>query len=298
MERVRGVVCKDAGGANLISHHIVNNPGKYIYCLEEPATSIFESNLGSLEIIPLDLLVENSQVIITGTGWQSELEWQAIRLGRLTGKEVITYLDHWVNYRERFSRNGEQVLPNSIWVSDDHAQSEILKIFPSANVELHKNYYLQSIQNEYQTYKILSSRNIDCDRIRILYLCEPIVTLDADKSSQIVLSEFDILEDFYSQISNLANVDITLRIHPSEKADKYKMLSFRFKQSLPNKISLAKDLSECDFVVGMDTYAMYLSDCLGLKTYSTKLNRFGYLTIPKGNIRPLKDLNLESFRYD
>ncbi len=296
--KVRGVVCKDAGGANLISHHILNNPSSYIYFLEEPAKSIFETNLGSLEIIPLELLIENSKQIITGTGWQSDLEWHAIKLGRLKAKEVITYLDHWVNYEERFCRNGEQVLPNSIWVSDDYARSEALRIFPNVHVELHKNHYLESIRKEHRSYRMKSPRNSPSGKIRILYLCEPIVTMNVEKPSSNGLSEVDVLRNFLSFIPDMANVELTLRLHPSENADKYRMFPFAFKRSLPHETPLAKDLSECDFVVGMDTYAMYLSDCLGIKTFSTKLYQFGHLTIPKGNIRPVEEIDFERSLYD
>jgi len=130
-------------------------------------------------------------------------------------------------------------------------------------------------------------------KIRILYLCEPIVTVNVEKPSSTGLSEVDLLSNFLSFIPDKANVEITLRLHPSENADKYRMVPIAFKRSLPHETALAKDLSECDLVVGVDTYAMYLSDRLGIKTFSTKLNQFGYLTIPKGNIRPIEEINFE-----
>ena len=31
---------------------------------------------------------------------------------------VCAYLDHWVNYKQRFILNKKLILPNEIWVSD------------------------------------------------------------------------------------------------------------------------------------------------------------------------------------
>ena len=34
------------------------------------------------------------------------------------GKKVISFLDHWVNYQERFTRNNNKYLPDEIWVGE------------------------------------------------------------------------------------------------------------------------------------------------------------------------------------
>ena len=48
----------------------------------------------------------------------------------------ISVLDHWVNYKERFIRGGELILPDEIWVCDNHALALAKKAFPGARVSL------------------------------------------------------------------------------------------------------------------------------------------------------------------
>ncbi len=65
--------------------------------------------------------------MLCGTSWQSDLEWRATELARRSGKRCVAYLDHWVNYRERFEREGELRLPDAIWVADLYADGGFAK---------------------------------------------------------------------------------------------------------------------------------------------------------------------------
>ena len=63
----------------------------------------------------------NSTCLISGTGWESSLEHHSRKIAAQKGIYNITLLDHWVNYNERFERDGDIVLPNEIWVTDGEA---------------------------------------------------------------------------------------------------------------------------------------------------------------------------------
>ena len=67
------------------------------------------------------MLPDTSSVVITGTGWSSDLEHQARKLAFSRNIPSVAVLDHWVNYRERFKRNGTSQLPGELWVSDAEA---------------------------------------------------------------------------------------------------------------------------------------------------------------------------------
>ena len=55
------------------------------------------------------------------TGTSSDYEKKAMLLARKYNKKVITYLDHWVEYRERFMIRNKIFRPDEIWVSDKYA---------------------------------------------------------------------------------------------------------------------------------------------------------------------------------
>ena len=65
--------------------------------------------------------INESNYVITSTSWQSNLEKEAIIISKKLGKYVISLIDHWVNYKERFILNGTLNLPNEIWVTDEYA---------------------------------------------------------------------------------------------------------------------------------------------------------------------------------
>ena len=118
-QKLVGIVCHDAGGAEIVSSYVVRNNLRAGYYLKGPATSIFERKLGIIKNSDsLFDLVKNSDWLLCGTGWQSDLEWSLIQEAKKQGKKVISFLDHWVNYQERFTRNNNKYLPDKIWVGE------------------------------------------------------------------------------------------------------------------------------------------------------------------------------------
>ena len=87
-------------------------------------------------------------MVLTSTSWQSKLELNAISYARSIGKKCISILDHWVNYRERFIREGELILPDEIWVCDNHAFALAKKTFPKIKIQKIKNYDLIEFKDE------------------------------------------------------------------------------------------------------------------------------------------------------
>ena len=113
-QKLVGIVCHDAGGAEIVSSYVVRNNLRAGYYLKGPAISIFEGKLGIIKNSDsLFDLVKNSDWLLCGTGWQSDLEWSLIQEAKKQGKKVISFLDHWVNYQERFTRNNKY-LPDEI----------------------------------------------------------------------------------------------------------------------------------------------------------------------------------------
>ena len=116
------VVCNDAGGANLIIawlkkrnlnvRPLVTGPARRLWKAAYPNSIIFNS---------LEEALDGTNFLIAGTGWASDLEFQAIKYAKLRNIYSIAVLDHWVNYQDRFVRCNITIYPNEIWVTDEYA---------------------------------------------------------------------------------------------------------------------------------------------------------------------------------
>ena len=138
-QKIVGVVCHDAGGAEIVSSYISLNDITAKYCLSGPAIKVFERKFGTIKNSSLVDMIDDVDWLLCGTSWQSSLEWNAIQKAKKQGKKIISFLDHWTNYPERFNRNDVIALPNEIWVGDIYAQEIAERCFPNIKIEfIHK----------------------------------------------------------------------------------------------------------------------------------------------------------------
>lgn len=267
------VIAHDAGGAEILSSYIRRQGLDCCFVLEGPARKIFERKLGLIETHPLEEAIHRSSSILCGTSWQSDIEFNAIKLARLLGKPSVAYLDHWVNYRNRFVRSGETILPDEIWVGDAMAEVMAKKIFPSVTVKLVDNPYLQDIRQELAA--IQSLRSSSPDAISVLYVCEPIsehALMRHGNARFWGYVEEEALRYFLSNISALGKPieRIRIRPHPSERAGKYSWVQAEF--DLPIEIGVARtlleEIAESDIVVGCESMAMVVALVAGKKVVS------------------------------
>lgn len=131
-----GIVSHDAGGAELLSNWLLSNHDtSYLYQLSGPAIEIFQKNLGAINLVSSAQLFDKCNSLICGTSWQSTLEVQAIKKFKKEGKRTVAFLDHWVNYRERFLLDNKLILPDEIWTADLYAEQIARKCFPSTMIK-------------------------------------------------------------------------------------------------------------------------------------------------------------------
>lgn len=254
------IVCHDAGGAELICAWAKNQNEPYFLVLEGPAIKIFERNLGNIKLESLEDAIINSNWVLCGTSWQSNLELEAIKLAKKKNKLVVSFLDHWVNYLERFSYNSEIVLPNKIWVGDVYAEKIANQVFPNFKIELKENFYFNDLKSKFDEINRISKyekKNI------FLYICEPIqehALLQHGNENYWGYTEVEALKYFLDNTDIFLELidEIWIRPHPSENSEKYKWAIGYNNQkiSITGNLPLFEEIAKASVIIGCESMAM------------------------------------------
>jgi len=257
---VIAVVSHDAGGAEILSSWLIRSPEQYCLVLDGPAKAIFQRKLGDYKITSLREAINICDWILCGTSWQSNLERQTIALAKTAGKRVVSFLDHWVNYRERFQEQGVTVVPDEIWVGDGEAEKMAKVNFPELPVVLKPNPYFQDLEIELSKIQVTPKNSNECS---VLYVCEPIrehAKLQHGDEHFFGYTEEDALQYLINNIGAIGtNVGtIKIRPHPSENKNKYSWArqAGKLMIEIGGDKTLLEEITEVDVVVGCSSMAM------------------------------------------
>lgn len=248
------VVAHDAGGAAILANYVAQEKVDALFVLAGPAVEIFRQRLGEVRTVSLSEALTACDWVLTGTGWQTDLEWQGIRQGRAAGKFVVTFLDHWVNYPERFARGGVTCYPNEIWVGDEYAAGLARKTLPELTIRQVGNPYFSHFVSEVERM----DRAVGAERLHgrnILFVCENI--------NREGFHQNDAIRYFMRNLDSLG-VEvgrILIRPHPSESVVKYAWVAEEFGRDirLSRGESLAEEVAASDIVAGCSSMAMALA---------------------------------------
>ena len=261
IEKKKLVVCSDPGGANCLASYLKAKKFNFIATLEGSAKKIFVDKFGK-KVKTVSLLegFKKTNHVITATSWKSNLEKKTIIIAKKYNIKVSTILDHWVNYKERFTLNNNLILPDEIYTQDNYAFSIAKKYFNNVKITKIPNYYLNSCLNELKSLKVSRVSNF-------LYLSEPI---QSHYKKGIIFENKRDYDEYQSLIFFLKNINkisdniekIKIRLHPSDKKNKYSKIIYKFKH-LPIEISktksLLKDISQSSIIFGCETMAMVIA---------------------------------------
>lgn len=288
------IVCHDAGGAELICAWVKNQNEAYSLVLEGPAIRIFERNLGNVNLLSLEDAIINSNWVLCGTSWQSNLEREAIRIAKKNDKLVISFIDHWVNYLERFIYNSEIVLPNEIWVGDYFAEKLAKQIFPNTKIELKENYYFLELKAQFDQLNLIAKRQKDTI---FLYICEPIeehALLQHGDKYYWGYTEFEALKFFLDNTDVfLEKVDeIWIRPHPSENPEKYNWVNSynSLNIRITGNASLYEEIAQASVIIGCESMAMVVGLLAGKRVVSSIPSNGRQCSLPFSEIENLQFL--------
>jgi hypothetical protein len=267
------IVSHDAGGAEILSSWVSRADCQASIAVAGPAESIFKLKCPQAEFLSLDEALAKSDWMLCGTGWQSSFELYAIARARAMGKKTVAFLDHWVNYIERFEEDGQRVLPDEIWVGDNYAERIARALFDQTPVLLQPNPYVEDLVAEIAETQTGRSRAVGN---RVLYVCEPIAEhalAQYGNEHHCGYTEHDALRFFLTNVVSLGRpVDaITIRPHPSERANKYHWASdfIALPVEFGAKRSLIEETLASDIVVGCESMAMVVGLLAGKRVIST-----------------------------
>lgn len=270
------IVSHDAGGAEIVSAWVRRHPEHSCeFILDGPAIDIFVRKIPGIKIkVPgfLSKTIEGVDFVLTGTSWASDLEKRAIALAKKKNICVASYLDHWINYLQRF-----KVLPDEIWVGDQEAFAIAKNVFEKSIIKLVPNLYFEDMRKEIGEFNMPISKN---GSRKILYVSEPIkehLTKDPDNKHLKGKDEYVLMEDFLKKLKQADNLEkIRIRLHPMEKQDKYSEIIRSF-NDLPIEIcpntSLVDDCIWADWVVGCESMAMVIGLLVSKPVFTVLENR-------------------------
>ena len=270
------VVACEAGASQILASMLARlNLSNVRFILEGPAIRIFENKFGPLFLEPLTGdLVRTFDLILTGTSLVPDLERRVIKLGREAGIRVCSVVDHWVNYRQRFTPvnggRGDAIFPDETWVCDEPAiAAAVREGLPEEHLRKIENYYFTGLQG----------KSWPAEPGRILYVCEPVfddVKLLTGNGNAWGYNEFELVSDFLRNLEKMDGVfkKAILRLHPNEPQDKYDELIAKYPGQIPVEISsveirsIEEDCSRAEVIVGVESMALVIGLHFGKKVFS------------------------------
>ena len=257
------VICNDAGGANLIYFFLKEKKLKYNYFLEGPAKKIFKKNLTNSNK-NLKVLINKADIIFLGSG-KGNLEYKALKIANFLKKYSVVFLDNWVNFKIRFDRKNNFLLPNEIWVFDEYAHILAKKTFnKKVIIKRKKNYF----------FEFLKKKKINIlNKNKLIYFSS---NYDSFKKFSSLNKNFDIkiLKNFLEKanivknVLNIKNLKIDILPHPSENTTKYHYISKKYLNfvKILYKKKLVNIIRNYNYAASTNSYALYMAKKLGLIT--------------------------------
>ena len=294
------VVAHDAGAARLLLSWLEPLDKQLRFYLEGPALEMLrEKRPQTQNEKDIATCLSQCQLLISGTGWSSNLEHHARSIAQKRKMKSIAVIDHWVNYSQRFQRNNSQVLPHGIWVSDKEAAILARQQFPDQWIQQLENKWLNELAVEVQNCQARRiPKGPQSPATQLLYLLEPLRDRTSGEQNG---GEFEALEYWLSKLEHLIHVglinphkeelELTLRQHPSEPSNKYKEWIDKHRYAWPIALdehrSLSESLGSADMVFGCETQALVAALACEIPAFSTMPPEFPPNRLPHKQLQHL-----------
>jgi hypothetical protein len=281
------VVCHDAGAANIVLAEVRAHPGvRCLAVMEGPAARLWEAAGSPHPVMSLEQALVTAGSVLSGTGWASDLEHDARRRARALGLRSIAVVDHWVNYRARFERRGEVVLPDELWVTDPYALALAAECFPGLPVRERPNLYLRA-----QVEAI--TRHGPARPGQVLFLMEPIRYSWPGLNQPGEIEALDYLLGQVGLLGLRGPLRLRLRPHPSDPPGKYDAwlaAHAELDAAIDAAPTLAEAIAAAECVAGCETAALVVALAAGKTTVASLPPAAPRCRLPHEGLIHLRDL--------
>ena len=284
------VVCNDAGSTNILFSWLKRKQVDFKIYTEGPATRLWQLAFPGAANRQKDFedALECTRTLITGADWSSDLTHRARQHARERNIRTVALLDHWVNYKERFTWNGNLSVPDEVWVADGYAYLKARREFPNIKIQQIANYYLQE---EVEKVKSELKAIDDKERNSVLYILEPIRMNWGSTDNP---GEFQALDYFLENRLSLGLDEeslIVLRPHPSDPTDKYHHYLLKGGNIvIDDRTSLSKQIARANLVVGCESAALVIALEAGVRVLSTNPPGAPNCRLPHKEIQHFRDV--------
>lgn len=172
--------------------------------------------------------LQQGDILFTGTSHpesSSSFEVRAILEARKKKIYTIAFVDHWTLIRKRFELDGENILPDEIWVLDETAKTTAINEgIPEKLVHIHKNpfhIYLSSYWKSAYTRKDFAKEIGLSSRNKIVVIAPDPISLrikDFDPGFTEVSALNDLLSALH-KLKILARVVVVIKAHPLQPVE-------------------------------------------------------------------------------
>lgn len=219
--------------------------------------------------------------IFSGTS-QNDFEhlWRKVAINE--NIKVISFIDHWTSYIERFSFNNEIIFGNEIWVIDDIAKNEaVLAGIPENLLIISGNPYYDKVKEfkpliEKDFFYI--SNKLSSTKSKVLYISDYLSTnynYNNEGVCELGYDEYSVFLDLLFCLNSYessftSKFQVIIKIHPKAPLNKFDLLLKKY--NIKNlDIIVLRDCDSLtlnyysDYVVGMHSNMVIESFLLGKK---------------------------------
>lgn len=286
-----GLIAHDAGAGQLLARMARDDFPHARLSMSGPSNVIMHQVVRYPRLCSIAETIRESSVVVVGTGWASSEEFFALGLAQALNRRVISLVDHWGEYTERFHRVDHQLYPQEVWVTDDIAEQGVKASFPNSLV-----YQIPSPLTR-ELRSLDHKRSIGANTpLRILLVTEPIAEHEMTKPKGLprkAYDEFLCLEYALEQIGKVVDpskVEVCIRLHPAEARDKYDAHVIghpHLRITKSKEPSLTADLILADIVIGAETTALALAFDSGISSFTMVPPSLGCSALPRSDLTVL-----------
>ena len=271
------IIASDAGGANQISYWCIKKKKQVNFSVTGPAKKIFFKRLGKFTNLNFKSAINNSKVVICGTGG-GEYEKKAMLCAIQNNKKLIIWLDHWILYKKRLAFRKKKIIPHEIWVTDKYALKIARQSF-NCKILLKRDYYYSSYSNK-KKFKI-------SNKLNLLYLLGRI-NAQGYKNNKFGKIELSAFKNFIKEVNFIKKKRILVRLHPTTRKEALnKVVSSKKIFDYSNK-DLIEDLNYANYVFGANSASLYHALRLKKKVVCCIANSKDFV-LPFRNLVKLKE---------